>query len=71
VFNNARGKTDAYALANARLSYQQGVARFTVAVTNLFDSKEAITLTPVANPANDIATMTEPRRVTAGVELSF
>lgn len=71
VFNNARGKTDPYALANAQLTYRRGLAKFTVAVTNLFDSAEATTLTPVVNPANDIATMTEPRRVTAGIELSF
>lgn len=71
VFNNARGRTDPYTLVNAQVAYTYANARFTFAATNLFDSDKYLTRTPGATPAADIATLTEPRRLTVGVEMQF
>ena len=71
VFNNARGKTDAYAIANAQLSYRTGPVRLFAAVTNLFDSTDVLLLTPGATRADDVATISRPRRFTAGIEFGF
>jgi iron complex outermembrane recepter protein len=71
VFNNARGRTDPYVLANAQAAYRFHGAKLTLAVTNLFDADEVVTRTPGTTPAADIATMTEPRRVTVSVEMQF
>jgi outer membrane receptor protein involved in Fe transport len=71
VFNAARGKTKAYSLVNAQIGYQLPHVRIFGQVSNLFDEKTAVLLTPAVNPASDIANMTRPRRFTAGVELSF
>jgi len=71
VFNDARGKTDPYTLANAQIAWQAGPARLFVAATNLFNTTDATLLQPGATRDFDVATITRPRRVTAGVELSF
>lgn len=71
VFNHARGKTRPYLLANAQVGWRMGPARVYVAASNLFDTTDATFLTPGATFADDVATITRPRRVTAGVEVSF
>jgi iron complex outermembrane receptor protein len=71
VFNNARGKTKPYAIADAQVGYRIKATRVFLAVNNLFDDKTAELLTPGVTAASDIANMTRPRRVSAGVELAF
>jgi len=71
VFNNARGRTDAYALVNAQIGYRFGPARVFVAATNLFDTVEPILIMPGATPAADIANVTHTRTVSGGIEFSF
>lgn len=71
VFNDARGKTDPYTIANAQIAWETGPARLFMAATNLFNTTDAVLLMPGATYADDVATITRPRRVTAGVELSF
>ena len=71
VLNNARGKTDPYITANAQIGWRQGPARLFVAASNLFDTTDVQLLQPGATRALDTATITRPRRVTAGVELAF
>jgi len=70
-FNRARGRTDPYALADAQAGYTIHGARLFVALTNIFNTKKAVTLTPGATPDKDISTMTRPRRLSGGVEFSF
>lgn len=71
VFNNARGKTDPHFLANAQIAYRHGPARFFVAATNLFDTLDPILYYPGATAAADVAQVTQPRKLTAGIELGF
>lgn len=71
AFNDARGKTKPYTVANAQVSYRVGPARLFVAATNLFDTTDAVQISPGATRAGDIAVITRPRRVTGGIELSF
>ncbi|WP_188818531.1 TonB-dependent receptor [Novosphingobium indicum] len=71
VFNNARGKTDPYVLANAQIAWQAGPARLFLAATNLFDTTDATLITPGATFAQDNAQITRPRQVTGGIEFSF
>ena len=78
VFNNARGKTRPYAIANAQIGYRlpAGV-RFFVSVTNLFDETTPVLINTTGvtaadgDPAIDTANMPLKRRVTGGIELSF
>jgi len=71
AFNQARGRTKAYAIANAQVGYSIRQVRVFAAVTNLFDEQTPVFINPVANAASDTAIMTQPRRLTAGVELAF
>jgi outer membrane receptor protein involved in Fe transport len=71
VFNDARGKVRPYVLANAQIAWTTGPARLFVAATNLFNTTDVVLQAPGATFADDSATITRPRRVTAGVELSF
>ena len=71
VLNQARGKTDPYMIANAQIAWRTGPARLFVAASNLFNSTDAIRLSPGATRPQDVATISRPRRVTAGVELNF
>ena len=71
VLNQARGKTDPYTLANAQIGWRQGPARIFVAASNLFDTTDVLLLSPGATRDLDAATISRPRRVTAGVELGF
>src|SRR3546814_1746106 len=68
VFKDARAKTDPYVLANAQISYRTGAARIFAAVTNLFNTTDVQSLVPGATRAEDIATISRPRRFTAGLE---
>jgi len=69
--NQARGKTDPYTLANAQLSWRAGPARIFVAASNLFNTTDVLQLSPGMVRSADVATISRPRRVTGGVELSF
>lgn len=72
VFNNARGKTKPYAIANAQIGYRLPAgARVFVSVTNLFDETTPVLITTGATAAADTANMPLRRRVTGGVEMSF
>ncbi|MDQ8755888.1 TonB-dependent receptor [Sphingosinicella sp. LHD-64] len=71
AFNNARGRTDPYLIANAQIAWQTGPARLFVAASNLFDTTDAVLLAPGATYAQDNGNIIRPRRVTAGVEVSF
>lgn len=71
IFNTPRGRTKAYAMVNAQAGYRIRSARVFGQVSNLFDKKTPVLLTPAANPTSDIANMTRPRRFTVGVELAF
>src|SRR3546814_76375 len=71
VFKDARAKTDPYVLANAQISYRTGAARIFAAVTNLFNTTDVQSLVPGATRAEDIATISRPRRFTAGIEVGF
>ncbi len=71
AFNDPRGKVDPYAIANAQVSYRVGPARLFAAVTNIFDDISVQNLQPGATPAGDVATVTPPRRLSAGLEFAF
>src|SRR3546814_20849768 len=71
VFKDARAKTDLYVLANAQISYRTGAARIFAAVTHLFNTTGVQSLVPGATRAEDIATISRPRRFTAGIEVGF
>jgi len=69
--NTARGKTSPYALVNAQVAYDFGVVHLFVASRNLFDSRAAIQVIPQATPTLDVATLTQPRTFTVGLEKKF
>lgn len=71
ALNEARGKVKPYTLANAQAAWFVGPTRLFVAATNLFNTTDSMTLSPGATRAQDVSTITRPRRVTAGVELRF
>ncbi len=71
AFNEARGKTKPYTLANAQVAWRQGGFRIFAAATNLFNTTDAVLLSPGGTRDLDAATITRPRRVTGGVEVSF
>ncbi len=71
IFNDPRGETKAYTLVNAEVGYRIKAARVFAQASNLFDEKTPSLLTPAVNPANDIANMTRPRRLSVGVEVAF
>ena len=71
IFNNARGKTSPYAIANAQVAYDFPMARVFVAARNLFDSQAPIAIIPGTTPALDTATLTNPRTFTVGIEKKF
>ena len=69
--NSPRGKVDPYTVVNAQLSYHVGWARAFVSVENLLDSRHELSILTGPTAARDAATMSRPRTVTAGIELSF
>ena len=71
AFNEARGKTRPYTLANAQIAWTQGPVRIFAAATNVFDTTDATLLSPGATFQVDNATITRPPRVTGGVEWRF
>jgi len=71
AFNEARGKTRPYTLANAQIAWRQGRFRIFAAATNLFDTTDAVLLSPGSSRNLDAATITRPRRITGGVEVVF
>ncbi|MGK6320500.1 TonB-dependent receptor [Sphingomonas sp. DT-204] len=71
AINDARGKTRPYTIANAQIGWRTGPTRLFVAASNLFDTTDVVRLSPGATYAQDVATISRPRRVTAGVELAF
>jgi len=71
VFDNARGKTDPYLVANAKAALTHGPARYFLGVTNLFDTRAETLYYPGATPADDVAQIVAPRKVVAGIELAF
>jgi outer membrane receptor protein involved in Fe transport len=71
VFNNARGKTDPYAIANAQIGYRYHGARLFLSCTNLFNKEEPIFITTGSTAAADVTSLVHSRQVTAGVEMTF
>jgi outer membrane receptor protein involved in Fe transport len=71
AFNDARGKVHPYAIANAQVSYRIGPSRLFAAVTNIFDTIAATDVSPGATRAEDSASITPPRRFSAGLEFAF
>jgi len=71
VVNNARGKTDPYWVANAKVGYRLDYVRIFAEVTNIFDTGKPIMLSPGATPAEDIATVMQPRTYSVGLQFSF
>lgn len=71
VFNQARGRTDPYFVANARISYTVGPAKLFVGATNLFNTFQPVYYSPGTTAAQDIAYLLPPRRVIGGIDLSF
>ncbi|CAN7169208.1 TonB-dependent receptor [Phenylobacterium sp. LjRoot219] len=71
AFNDPRGKVTPYAIANAQVSYRAGPARLFAAVTNIFDTIAATDVSPGETRADDSASITAPRRLSAGLEFSF
>lgn len=71
VINEARGKTDPYWIANARLGYRFEHLHLFAEVSNLFDSDVPLLLTPGATRADDVATLPWPRSATVGAEYTF
>jgi outer membrane receptor protein involved in Fe transport len=71
AINTARGKTSPYAIVNAQLSYSFEAARLFIGARNLLDSRAPISILPQATPAQDVATVTQPRTFTVGLERKF
>ncbi|MES1990911.1 MAG: TonB-dependent receptor [Pseudomonadota bacterium] len=71
VVHKARGKTDAYWIADAEIGYSIENARFFATVNNLFDEDAPVMLSPGATPANDVANLTDPLSVIVGVDFNF
>lgn len=71
VLNSARGKIDPYAVVNGQVVYNFGPARVFFSVRNLLNSGTPIMIYSGATAAADYATILEPRKVLAGVELRF
>lgn len=71
VAHMARGKTDPYWIANAELGYSFENVRIFSTVKNLFDTDDSVYLSPGATPAADVATITDPRTVTVGLDFNF
>lgn len=70
--NTARGKVDAYAIANAQIAYNVGeTARIFLSASNLFNSNAPLAIVTGASEADDYALIARPRSLSAGVELSF
>ena len=65
--NTPRGKVDAYALVNARLSYSPGPYDIYLDVYNLADADNEVAI----YPARDSATLLKPRTITAGIQYHF
>jgi outer membrane receptor protein involved in Fe transport len=58
-------------VANAQVGYRFEHLRVFASVTNLFDSVEPVLLEPGATPADDLATVLQPRTATVGVEFTY
>jgi iron complex outermembrane receptor protein len=79
VNNRPRGKTDAYVVGDAQLSYQAGRARWFAHVKNLFDADSPIARYPGFAPAGssepdstfDSAVLLQPRSFLVGVQLNY
>ncbi len=69
--NTPRGKIDPYSVVNAQLAYTWTNTRFFVSVRNLLDSDDEVSVLTGATPAGDGATLVQPRRVLAGIEVGF
>lgn len=71
TLNTARAKIDPYTVVNARIAYNLEPARLFIAARNLFNNTDPASI--FAGPVDifDGATLIEPRKVTAGVEVRF
>ena len=68
INNRPGGKTDAYVVADAQLSYDIGRGTVFASVKNLFDTDKRVARYPSATPA---AVMLQPRTYLVGLELGF
>jgi iron complex outermembrane receptor protein len=71
VLNLTRSKIGAYAVVNGRLGYNLGPARLFFSVRNVLDSRKPVGIALGLSEATDLATILEPRKISAGVELRF
>ncbi|MGH6614538.1 TonB-dependent receptor [Sphingomonas sp.] len=71
VLNDARTQVGAYTVVNGRLAYKIGPARLFFSVRNLLDSGKPVWIGLGLSEATDLATILEPRKISAGVELRF
>jgi outer membrane receptor protein involved in Fe transport len=69
--NDPRGKTDPYAVFNARVAYPVGPVTLSLSGQNLFDSQKPIALVAPGGGFPAYATVLHPRTVTAGVEIKL
>ncbi len=73
AFNRARGKVDPYFIANAEIGYEiDPAARLFVSATNLFDSRDMTSILFFQDPpTTDAGSVTQPRRIMAGIDFKF
>lgn len=69
--NTPRGKIDPYSVVNAQLAYNWPKTRIFLSVRNLLDDDSEVSILTGATPAADGATLLQPRRVSAGIEIEF
>ncbi|WP_271273761.1 TonB-dependent receptor [Aliamphritea hakodatensis] len=68
--NTARGKIDAYTIANTQLAYRiRKNLRVHLAVNNLFDNDDPVLIN--TSLTSNSATIQNPRTITAGIEYNF
>lgn len=71
VTNEARGETEAHWIADASVGYRFEQLRVFARVSNLFDTEEALLLTPGGIPDDDVALLPQPRTATVGMEFMY
>ncbi|MCJ2182543.1 TonB-dependent receptor [Novosphingobium sp. 1949] len=71
ILNTARARVDPYAVVNGQVAYDFGKARVFLAVRNLLNSGPPILYYTGTTASADYATLLQPRKISAGVEVRF